>query len=282
MECHHIVQEAEGGPDTSENCIPVCFDCHADMCSYDFKHPKGTKYTPEELRRHRDRWYEKVAAGGGLEPRIVMEKRFLDLRFTWPHPAGLNGGPVFLARTHWQDKAPSAPLFSLQNFGQAPALDVTVVFELDDDSADFSVPSEWQACGLSFWQNPTADGTGVPSLMYRNPEGAGAGVPLYRRWAYELPNLLPGSPRTVELPQCIANRLLLRGIQLGCLVGPGKNCELALWARIVCHSMDGEKHGATFRWGMRPFSYRPAKPIEVYCHCRELPLRGGARELPVV
>jgi hypothetical protein len=39
------------------------------MRSYDFKHPKGTKYSADELRQHRDRWYEKVAAGGGLTPR---------------------------------------------------------------------------------------------------------------------------------------------------------------------------------------------------------------------
>lgn len=68
IECHHIVREAEGGADTFENCIPVCFDCHSDMRSYDFKHPKGTKYTPDEIRQHRDRWYEKVATGGGLAP----------------------------------------------------------------------------------------------------------------------------------------------------------------------------------------------------------------------
>jgi hypothetical protein len=68
IECHHILHEAEARPDTFENCIPVCFDCHADMRSYDFKHPKGTKYTPDELRQHRERWYEKVAAGGGLTP----------------------------------------------------------------------------------------------------------------------------------------------------------------------------------------------------------------------
>lgn len=68
IECHHIAHESEGGPDTFENCIPVCFDCHADMRSYDFKHPKGTKYTPDELRQHRDRWYAKVATGGGLTP----------------------------------------------------------------------------------------------------------------------------------------------------------------------------------------------------------------------
>lgn len=68
LESHHIVHESENGPDAFENCIPVCFDCHADMKSYDFKHPKGTKYTPDELRQHRDRWYEKIAAAGGIAP----------------------------------------------------------------------------------------------------------------------------------------------------------------------------------------------------------------------
>lgn len=66
IECHHIIENSTGGPDTFDNCIPVCFDCHSDMRSYDFKHPKGTKYTEDELRRHRDRWYAKVAAGGSL------------------------------------------------------------------------------------------------------------------------------------------------------------------------------------------------------------------------
>jgi Putative DNA-binding domain len=217
-----------------------------------------------------------------LAPRIVMEKQFLDLHFIWPHPAGLNGGPVFLARKHWQDKAPSTPLFSIQNFGTSPALDVTVVFELDDDNADLSVPSEWQEYGLSVSQSPPVGNAGVLSLMYGNSGGTGVGIPLYRRWACELPNLSPGSPRAVELPNFIANRLLLRGLQLGHLCYPGQNRELTMWARISCHSMDGEKHEAAFRWGVSPFSYGPAKPVEVYCNCRELPLLGGPPEPPVV
>jgi 5-methylcytosine-specific restriction endonuclease McrA len=35
MELHHIVHRSEGGQDTFENCIPLCFDCHGDMRSYD-------------------------------------------------------------------------------------------------------------------------------------------------------------------------------------------------------------------------------------------------------
>jgi hypothetical protein len=64
IELHHIVQQSEGGEDTLENCVPLCFDCHGDMRSYDSVHPKGTKYTPAELRGHRDRWYAKVRSTG--------------------------------------------------------------------------------------------------------------------------------------------------------------------------------------------------------------------------
>jgi len=57
IECHHIVPEAQGGDDSLENCIPLCFDCHAEAEHYNPRHPKGNKFSIEELRGHRDRWY---------------------------------------------------------------------------------------------------------------------------------------------------------------------------------------------------------------------------------
>jgi hypothetical protein len=60
MECHHIVLESDGGDNTFENCIPLCFECHGEVGAYNPKHSKGTKYTPKELRRRRDEWYEKA------------------------------------------------------------------------------------------------------------------------------------------------------------------------------------------------------------------------------
>ena len=63
IELHHIKMKSEGGKDTLENCIPLCFECHADMRSYDHKHPKGTKYTQTELRIHRESWFFKVKNG---------------------------------------------------------------------------------------------------------------------------------------------------------------------------------------------------------------------------
>jgi hypothetical protein len=76
--------EEAGGPDTLDNCIPVCFDCHADMRSYDFKHPKGSKYSERELRGHRDRWFALVAAGGRAEidARIIARDRRVYSAFT--------------------------------------------------------------------------------------------------------------------------------------------------------------------------------------------------------
>ena len=57
---------ADGGEDTYENCIPLCFDCHAEVRAYDPKHPKGRRFTASELRGHRDRWYEKVRNSQGI------------------------------------------------------------------------------------------------------------------------------------------------------------------------------------------------------------------------
>ena len=56
MELHHIKQKADGGEDTLDNCIPLCFDCHADMGGVNPRHPKGNSYSETELRIHRDKW----------------------------------------------------------------------------------------------------------------------------------------------------------------------------------------------------------------------------------
>ncbi len=63
MEVHHIVQRANKGPDTDDNAIPLCFECHAFAGHYNPKHPKGIKYSPAELRKARDNWYALVAKG---------------------------------------------------------------------------------------------------------------------------------------------------------------------------------------------------------------------------
>ena len=53
MEIHHIDPD---GSNDEENGIPLCFDCHAEVMAYDPSHPKGRKFTPSELRRHKNQW----------------------------------------------------------------------------------------------------------------------------------------------------------------------------------------------------------------------------------
>lgn len=62
IQLHHIVAEADGGPDDLDNCIPLCLLCHEEVGSYNPDHPIGRKFTPKELRSHRDIWFEFVKA----------------------------------------------------------------------------------------------------------------------------------------------------------------------------------------------------------------------------
>jgi len=56
IEIDHIVPRADDGPDTIDNAIPVCFECHAEIHSYNDQHPRGRKFTPEELHGHKEQW----------------------------------------------------------------------------------------------------------------------------------------------------------------------------------------------------------------------------------
>ncbi len=63
IEAAHIIDEADGGSNDEENGIPLCFDCHQEIGAYRDSHPKGNKFTPEELRQRRDAVYELVRTG---------------------------------------------------------------------------------------------------------------------------------------------------------------------------------------------------------------------------
>lgn len=58
---HHIIQEANGGPNSIENAICLCYDCHAQAGHYNPQHPLGIKYSPEELRKQRDQWWKRCS-----------------------------------------------------------------------------------------------------------------------------------------------------------------------------------------------------------------------------
>lgn len=73
---HHIVQEADGGPNALENAICLCLRCHAEAGHFNSRHPMGTKYSPTELIAHRDQWWGHCASHPD-EPLGL----FLDVRF---------------------------------------------------------------------------------------------------------------------------------------------------------------------------------------------------------
>lgn len=61
MEIHHIKPEAQGGENTLDNAIGLCFNCHSFAGhNYNKLHPKGIKYSPEELLLHKANWIKKV------------------------------------------------------------------------------------------------------------------------------------------------------------------------------------------------------------------------------
>lgn len=68
IEVHHIIQEADGGPNTLDNAIALCFDCHADAGHYNDNHPKGTKFSKPELRKAKDAWFAIVKEHKILAP----------------------------------------------------------------------------------------------------------------------------------------------------------------------------------------------------------------------
>ena len=79
IELHHIKPKAEGGPDTIDNCIPLCFECHADQTSYDHRHPKGTKYSQKELILHKENWIKKFSNGIAVQYSEAHKLHDIDL-----------------------------------------------------------------------------------------------------------------------------------------------------------------------------------------------------------
>jgi hypothetical protein len=54
---HHIQQEAEKGKSVLNNAIVLCSRCHGEAGHYNPAHPLGNKYSPKELKQHRDKWW---------------------------------------------------------------------------------------------------------------------------------------------------------------------------------------------------------------------------------
>jgi hypothetical protein len=56
IEIDHMQPGYDGGTDTIENAIAVCFECHAEIHMYNDAHPRGRKFRPGELGAHKAQW----------------------------------------------------------------------------------------------------------------------------------------------------------------------------------------------------------------------------------
>jgi hypothetical protein len=213
----------------------------------------------------------RLARRSELAPKLILEKEFLDFQFFWPHPDSLNGEPVFLARKHWKDTAPAPPTFSLQNFGQSPALEVTVVWDLSDPNSEFRLPEKFKPLGLAIMDNGANDqqGGSIKSLMCSKPGGGGAGLPLYRKWTTDIPSCSPNQKRTVEFPVHLLNTFFVRGLQAGATMPKD---DMVLTATVSRYAVDQTLYKTQFRWKVIPFYHGQTNPIVVYGHFFELPM----------
>lgn len=96
IEVHHI---EHGGPDTEDNAIPLCFECHALVGHYNDGHPRGIKIGSRELKARREQVYEEFTR------RLVPPLRY-ELR---AHPDG-----------------PPRVLFDITHPGDAPPIKARV------------------------------------------------------------------------------------------------------------------------------------------------------------
>lgn len=57
---HHIKQETQGGSNKIANAIVLCQNCHGEVGHYNPNHPIGNKYSPSEIKKHRNNWWQWV------------------------------------------------------------------------------------------------------------------------------------------------------------------------------------------------------------------------------
>jgi hypothetical protein len=60
LQVHHIVLKSEGGTNEDDNLIVICLSCHTDIHT---QVPFARRFSPEELKSHRDAMVRMVAEG---------------------------------------------------------------------------------------------------------------------------------------------------------------------------------------------------------------------------
>ncbi len=142
IECHHIIPEADGGPSNLENCIPLCLNCHADVGHYNPKHPKGSNYSKEELKAHRDRWFKVMSEIKALEERVEGLPRPAQ-------PRMYEGQTVTLTGFVWREAFPGPPNYTSIEDGDEREVfwmlvlpdPLTLVASSPEDDTSYEIPN---------------------------------------------------------------------------------------------------------------------------------------------
>lgn len=215
-----------------------------------------------------------LARRAELAPRLVLDRNFSSFYFRWPDPNERSGGPALLARMQGRDESPLPPTFSLTNYGGGPALELEIVFEIEDQNGCLEVPESLKSHGLSIENYPSSNvQPEFKVLNYLGRDGSGVGLPLYKRSTTDIVNCAPGQTRTIDFPMPLLNRIFLRGLQFW---SRGQGTEggdyLVLSIQISCHTVEGEEFFFKFRFFAAPFFYGQLDPMLVTGHFWELPV----------
>jgi len=134
IELHHIKLKSEGGEDTFDNCIPLCFDCHADASSYNPHHPKGKKFSEKELMMHREKLYKKMEI---FLPKIIINT------IKWITYPNTRFGFTIKIPSYWPIGKESTNGDGIQLYVGNRNIDIRVwgahaIFKINRDTSDFT------------------------------------------------------------------------------------------------------------------------------------------------
>lgn len=134
IELHHIKTKYQGGEDIVDNCIPLCFDCHADVGSYNSNHPKGKKYSEKELKMHREKLYEKMVK---FIPEIKMNT------IEWITYANPRFGYTIKIPSYWPIGSEATNGDGIQLYVGNPEIDIRVfgarvMFKVERNTSNFT------------------------------------------------------------------------------------------------------------------------------------------------
>jgi len=110
---HHIVPESDSGSNDLGNAIVLCLRCHGEAGHYNVQHPIGNKYSPDELRRHRDNWWEWCENN----PAVPLPK----------DPISVSPGTIKLRAGKWRTRS----LFKVHNRAKEIYYQVVVKLTID-------------------------------------------------------------------------------------------------------------------------------------------------------